>query len=194
VALGADWPTEELRGVLQAHGLRILGRERRRTGVAPWWMRSARTAEGHLVYDSEATWTETHYTFRREIRCEACGEQFGYNFEVDQVSRVHREGRCTDGSLRRELGRQLRRRLRCPHCRTVQREPRRGLSRAEHRQTALACSLIVVGFFLFVSLGLLGGWVGGVLGFFLGLLLALGALLALWFFAFPYILSVGPTI
>jgi hypothetical protein len=194
VSFGQDWPTEELRDVLQTYNFRILGRERRRSGPAPWWKQSVQTSDGKLVYDPDATWTETHYLIRRDIVCEACGEQFGYNFEVDQVSRVHEAGRGTDGSLRREIGRQLRRRIRCPHCRAAQKEPRRSLRRAEHSQTGFACGLILIGFFLFGALGALGGWLAGIAGFFIGLFVALAGMLALWFFAFPYVLGRGPEI
>jgi hypothetical protein len=193
VMLGLDWPTEDLSDVLQAYHFHILGRERQ-VEPAPWWTRSARTADGRLVPDPEATWTKTHYTFRREFRCESCGERFGYNFEVDQVSQVRQEGRSTDGSLRLELGRQLRRRVRCPRCGAVQKEPRRMLLRADRRQMGLACSLVVLGAFLFAGLGLLGGWLGGISGFFVGLLVALGIILGIWFFAFTYLLSIGSAI
>jgi hypothetical protein len=194
VTQGADWPTDELRGVLQDHDVRILGRERRRTAPAPWWLRSMRTVDGRFVYDSDATWTETHYTFRRQMVCEVCHQAFGYNFEVDQVSRIHREGRRTDGALRQELGRQLRRRIRCPHCRTIQREPRRTLRRADRMQSGLSCGLILLDLLLFVALGALGGLLAGLAGFFVGVLLALGCVLVLWYFAFPYVLGMGPDI
>jgi hypothetical protein len=194
VTLGEDWPTEELRDVLHRYHLRIVGRERQEMGRAPWWMRGMRTIEGRIAYDPDASWTETHYIFRRDITCESCAWQFGYSFEVDQISRVHQAGRATNGALRRELSHQLRRRMRCPHCRALQREPRRTLIRGDRRQTVGACSLILLGFLLFAALGLLGGWLGGILGFFLGLLAALAGVLVLWYWGFPYIMNVGPTI
>ena len=190
--LGADWPTEELRDTLDRYNLRILGRDRMRSGPAPWWMKRIRGPDGRFGFDSEATWTETHYVIRRDVVCESCGQRFGYNFEVKQISRLHREGRGTDGSLYRELVRQLGRRIRCSHCGTVQKEPRRGLLRAERKQTGLACSLVVAGLFGFAGLGLLGGLLGGVLGFFLGLIVALGGMVVLWYYAFPHIVSMGP--
>jgi hypothetical protein len=194
VTLGQDWPTEELQDVLRTYGVRILGRERRHSGRAPWWMGAARVDDRRLIYDAEATWTETHYLFRREMACESCGKRFGYNFEVDQVSRVHRLGRSTDGSLRRELGRQLRRRIRCPHCRAVQTEPRRTLTSIDRKQTGSACALVLLGFVLFAALGGLGGWLGGIIGFFVGLLVALASTILLWFFFLPYILGIGSAI
>jgi hypothetical protein len=194
VALGQDWPTEELRDVLRTYGVRILGRERRTSGAAPWWMGSARLDDRRLVYDAQAKWTETHYLFRREMSCEVCGKGFGYTFEVDQVSRVHRLGRSTDGSLRRELGRQLRRRIRCPHCRAVQKEPRRTLLGVDRRQTGAACALVLLGFVLFIALGAFGGWFGGIVGFFVGLLIALGSTVLLWYFFLPYIVGIGSPI
>jgi len=191
MTLGADWPTEELRDILERHNLRILGRERKRTGTAPWWVR---IQDGRFVLDPEATWTETHYVLRREVLCESCGQRFGYNFDVVQVSRLHREGRGTDGSLYRELGRQVGRRIRCPHCRVVQKMPRRELVRAERKQTGLACSLLVLGMLVFAGLGVLGGLLAGILGFFIGLVVALGSILALWYYALPYILNEGPVL
>jgi hypothetical protein len=194
VTQGADWPTDELRGILQDYDVRILERERRRTGPARWWTHGMRALDRRSAYDSAGTWTETHYTFRRRMMCEACHQQFGYNFEVDQVSRIHREGRRTDGTLRRELGRQLRRRIRCPHCRTVQKEPRRTLRRADHAQSGLSCGLILLDVLLFGALAVLGGWLAGLTGVFVGVILALGGVLALWYFAFPYVLGIGPVI
>lgn len=191
---GQDWPTEGLRSVLQTYSFRILGRERRRTGPVPWWKQSVKTADGKLVYDPDATWTQTHYLIRRDVVCEACREQFGCNFEVTQISWVHKAGQSTDGSLRREIGRQLRKRTRCPHCRAVQKEPRRTLRHAERKQTGLACGLILLGFVFFGVLGVLGGWLAGMVGFFVGLLIALAGVLVLWFFAFPWVLGTGPEI
>jgi hypothetical protein len=192
VSLGEDWPTEELKDILDQYGLRIIQRERRRTGVAQW--RTFIGPDGRSDFDPDATWTETHYAIRRNGTCEACGQWFGYSFEVDQISRVHRAGRSTDGTLRREIGRQLRRRLRCPHCRAVQKEPRGTLQRQDRKQSALSCGLVLGGLALVGGLGLLGAYLAGTLGFFLGLIVGLAAALALWFLAFSYLLSVGPSI
>jgi hypothetical protein len=192
VTLGTDWPTAELRDVLEEYGFRILGRERRKTGPAPW--RKTFSSGVSLVYDPDGTWTETHYTIRRDTTCEACGQGFGRSFEIDQISRVHKTGRSTDGSLRRELGRQLRRRTRCPHCRAAQKEPRRTLLRKDCRETALGCGLVLAGLLLVAGLGALGGWVAGIFGFFVGLLLGLAAAVAIWFLGFPYIMSIGPSV
>jgi hypothetical protein len=191
VTLGQDWPTEELRDILNEYGFRILGRERRRSGRAPW----RRTSPGQQIsFDAQASWTETHYTIRRDKSCEVCGQGFGYSFEVDQVSRVHRNGRSTDGSLRREMGRQSRRRLRCPHCRAVQKEPRRTLLRQGRKQAALGCGVVLGGIVLLTGLGVLGGWLAGTIGVLVGLLVALASLVVLWFVALPYVLSIGPSI
>jgi hypothetical protein len=191
VTLGKDWPSDELRPVLESYGFRILGRERRQSGPAPW----RRLQRGQrLSYDADATWTETHYTIRREVTCEACGQAIGYSFEVDQISRVHKENRSTDGTLQRELGRQLRRRLRCPACGAVQREPRRTLLRQGHRQAAAGCGMIVAGLSLVGGLAALGGWLGDGVGLLLGLLAALVAVIVLWYAVLPYFLSLGPPI
>jgi hypothetical protein len=192
VSLGQDWPTDEVRDILDQYGLRIVQRERRRSGIAPW--RTFLPPDGESVYDPDATWTETHYTFRRNVVCESCGHSFGYSFEVDQISRVHRAGRSTDGALRRELGRQLRRRLRCTHCRALQKEPRRTLLRQDHSQTILGCSLVVGGLSLIALAGVLGGYLAGIGGLLLGLTLGLGASMAIWYYALPYLLTGRPPI
>lgn len=187
---GPDWPTSALQEILNDYGFRILGRERRRTGPYHW----RREFRGKTVYDPDGTWTDTHYIIRRDVTCEVCGTRFGYSFEVDQVSRVHKVGRSTDGSLRRELGRQLRRRIRCPECHSLQKEPRRTLHREDHRLSALSCGMVLGGILCVLLLGGLGGWLAGMVGFLAGLVLGIAAGLVLWFFAFPYILSTGPFI
>jgi hypothetical protein len=192
VSLGEDWPTEELKDILDKYDLRIIQRERRRSGPARW--RTYITPDGRSDYDSGATWTETHYVIRRNGRCEACGQWFGYSFEADQISRMHRAGRSTDGTLRREIARQLRRRLRCPHCRALQREPRCTLRNQDRKQSAMSCGSIVGGLACVGGLGLLGAYLAGSLGFFLGLVVGLVAALGLWFWAFSYVLSGGPSI
>ena len=189
-----DWPLDELREVLRAYHLRPIRRERMRSGPVHWWSQSLRARDGRLVYDPDAVWTETHYTLRRDVTCEACGHEFGYQFDVVQISRVHKAGRGTDGALRRELGKQLRRRIRCPKCRHVQIEPRRQLRIADFSQVGWTCGMIVAGLLAFAVLGLLGGWVGGILGFFVGLALAVVMVLFFWFHAFLYILGRGPVV
>jgi hypothetical protein len=192
VSLGEDWPTDEFRELLEYYGLRIIQRERRRSGLAPW--RTFLPPDGQSVYDPNATWTETHYTFRRNVCCESCDRSFGYAFEVDQISRVHKSGRSTDGALRRELGRQLRRRIRCPHCGARQREPRRTLVRQDRSQTAFGCGLVLGGLGLIALLGILGGYVAGIGGLLVGLSLGLVASMAIWYYALPYLLTGGPPI
>lgn len=191
MSLGQDWPTAELKDILDKYGFRILERERRQSGPSPW---RRDTSGGGAVYDPQGTWTETHYTIRRNVFCEACGQDLGSTFEVDQISRVHQLGRSTDGALRRELGRQLRRRLLCPHCRAVQWEPRRTLLRQERAQTFIGCGLVLSGIVLVAGLAALGGWVAGIPGFFVGLLLGLAAEIGIWFLGFPYAVGIGPDI
>jgi hypothetical protein len=189
-----DWPLDDLREILQSYHLRAIRRERLRSGPVSWWSRSVRAADGHLVYDPEATWTETHYSLRRDLTCEVCEHRFGYQFDVTQISRVHKAGWGTDGMLKRELGKQLRRRIRCPNCRHVQTEPRRHLLRADIAQLGLTCGMIAAGLLAFVTVGLLGGWMGGILGFFVGLVLAVVIVLFFWFHMFFYILGKGPSV
>lgn len=189
-----DWPLDDLREILDTYHLRILRRERVRSGPVSWWSQSMRARDGRLVYDPDATWTETHYTLRRDLTCDACGHAFGYSFDVVQISRVHKAGRGTDGSLKRELGKQLRRRIRCPRCRHVLIEPRRQLLRADRAQMGLTCGMIAVGLLALAALALIGGWLGGILGFFIGLVLAAVAVLFFWFHAFLYVLGKGPAI
>ncbi|MFC2036686.1 hypothetical protein ACFLYD_01780 [Chloroflexota bacterium] len=192
MTLGQDWPTEGLRDVFDAYGLRILGRERRRSWFAPW--RRSLSLDVKDGYDPQSTWTETHYVLRRDATCESCGQWFGYSFEVDQISWVHKAGRGTDGALRRELARQLRRRMRCPHCHAVQRDPRRELLCRDRKQSALGCGLVLVGLLSIAGLGALGAWLGGMAGFLVGGFLGLAAALGLWVLAFPYVLGAGTSI
>jgi hypothetical protein len=190
-SLGQDWPTAQLKDLLEAHGFRILERDRRRSGPSPW---RREFSTGRSVYDPQGTWTETHYTIRRSVICEACNQAFGYSFHVVQISRVHRVGHSTDGALRRELGRQLRRRLRCTTCRAVQKEPRRTLLREDWAQTGLGCGLALSGVVLVAGLGALGGWVAGIPGFFVGLLLGLAMAVGFWLLGFDHLLGIGPDV
>lgn len=190
-SLGPDWPTSQLKGLLEAYGFRILERDRRHSGPSPW---RREDITGKFIYDPQGTWTETHYTIRRNVTCEACQRQFGYAFQVVQISRVHKAGRGTDGALRRELGRQLRRRLRCVHCRAIQKEPRRTLLYSDRTRTGLGCGLALGGLVLVAGLGALGGWIAGIPSFFAGLLLGLGVAAGLWFFGFDYLLILGPDV
>jgi hypothetical protein len=192
MSLGKDWPTAELQEIFDEYGLRIIQRDRRRSGAAPW--RTFLSPDGGPAYDPDATWTETHYTIRRNVLCESCGQLFGYSFEVDQISRVHRIGRSTDGALQRELSRQLRKRLRCSYCRAIQREPRRSLRRQDHLRSGLGCGLVLTGLLLVGGLGMMGAYLGGTVGFFLGLLAGLVLSLVLWYHAFPYLLSIRSAI
>lgn len=189
--LGQDWPTALLKGLLETYGFRILERDRQYSGPAPW-RREGMT--GKSIYDPQGTWTETHYTIRRSVTCEACQRQFGYSFQVVQISRVHKAGLGTDGALRRELGRQLRRRLRCVHCNAIQKEPRRTLLYRDWTQTGLGCGLALCGLVLVAGLGALGSGIAGIPGFFAGLLLGLGVAVGLWFFGFDYLLGLGPDV
>jgi len=192
MSLGNDWPTAELQDVFDEYGLRIIQRDRRRSGAAPW--RTFVSPDGRSVYDPDAAWTETHYTIRRNVQCEACGQFFGYSFQVDQISRVHKVGRSTDGALLREIARQLRRRLRCSHCRAIQREPRRTLRRQDRARSALGCGLVLLGLVFVSGLGIVGAYLGGTLGFFLGMLIGLVVTLVFWYYAFPHMLSIRPSL
>jgi hypothetical protein len=177
-----DWPAGQLRPLLDRWGFRILRRERVRTGKAPWGGRARRRYDPGR-YDPHGIWIETEYMLRRDVACERCGREFGYNFEVSQISREHAAGRSTDGSLRREIGRQLRRRVRCPHCGAVQREPRRTLRRHDRQQIFIVLGLVVGGLLALLVLVVLGTWLVGVLGTVIGSVLALVLVIgaAFWF-------------
>ena len=75
MCLGKDWPTAELQDIFDGFGLRIIQRDRRRAGTAPW--RTSLPPDGRSVYGPLATWTETHYTIQRNVLCEACGQLSG---------------------------------------------------------------------------------------------------------------------
>jgi hypothetical protein len=188
-----DWPTERLRPLIDRWGFRILRRERVRSGKAPWGGRSRRRYDPGQ-YDPRGTWTETEYTLRRDLTCERCGQAFGYNFEVSQISRQHAAGRSTDGSLRRELARQLRRRVRCPQCGAVQREPRRTLRRRDRRQAFGLLGLMVGALVALAVLVVLGTWLLGVLGTMLGSVLALALVIVALVWLLPELVCTSDTI
>lgn len=191
MTLGQDWPLEEVQDALETYGLRILGRERHR--VQPEAQKKGR-GRRHETDDMSGTWTQTHYTIRRDLVCEACQEPFGYLFEVDQVSRVQEAIRGTDGALRRELSQQIRRRIRCPRCRTFQKEPRRTLLRQDRWVVFQGCGIAGGGMLLTGGLALLGGWLAHLLGFVAGAGLGLAFLLVLWVAVLPRIFAKAPPV
>jgi hypothetical protein len=191
MTLGQDWPMEEVQDVLQAYGFRILGRERHRSKSTPWQKKPGRK---HQTDDAEAAWTQTHYTIRRDLVCESCSQAFGYIFEVDQLSQVYEGRRRTDGTLRQQLSHQVRRRIRCPHCRSLQKEPRRTLLRQSHWITVQGCGVAGAGLLLTSGLALLGGWQAGILGFLVGLAIGLVGVIALWFSVLPRIFAKTPPV
>jgi hypothetical protein len=169
------------------HGFRVLGRERRRSGPAPWaglaaQLSRAPAARGLPHYDPRAEGSETRYTIRRDVTCEQCGHSFGSIFEVDQTSRTHADGGTSDGALGREVRRQLRRKIQCPACGRVQREPRDTWRRKAVEENVLGCtavaSPVVIATILVVVGGNLFGLAGIVAGLALAALLAIGVM---WF-------------
>jgi hypothetical protein len=190
MTLGQDWPLEEVQDVLETYGFRVLGRERRRVRPDAQQKRGRR----HQIPDETASWTQTHYTIRRDLVCEACNQPFGYLFEVDQLSRVQEAGRGTDGALRRELGHQIRRRIRCPHCRVFQKEPRRTLLRQGRCLALQGCAVAAAGLLVTGGLALFGGWLGHMFGFLAGMTLGLVCVVVLWVAVLPRIFAKAPSI
>jgi hypothetical protein len=191
MTLGKDWPLEEVQEALETYGFRVLGRERRKPDAAQKRKKRGRRQQ---AYAPDDILTETHYTIRRDLVCEACSQPFGYVFEVDQISRLHEAGRSTDGSLRRELGRQARRRQRCPHCRAAQKEPRRTLLRQDRQVVFQGCGVAGGGLLLTGALALIGGWLAGLFGFMAGLVIGLVGVGVLWSTVLPTIFARVPPI
>ena len=61
-------------------------------------------------------------------------------------------------------------------------------------RSGLGCGLVLAGLLLVGGLGMLGAYLGGTVGFFLGLLAGLVLSLVLWYYAFPYLLSIRSAI
>lgn len=135
------------------------------SGSSPW----ARDAEGHLAFDTGGRWRQVALAVRREMTCEQCGTPFAYTFRVVEEGGTHRGRRAQNyDALKRAVERQLRRRVRCPHCQTVQQQPRRTLVRRDRRDNLVGVVSIgggMVGAVTCVTGGyvLAGGW-GSVLG------------------------------
>ena len=172
---------KDLPSLMERYGLRIIGRELRASGPAPWGGR-------RTDYDAAASWRETRFTVRRNLICERCGHRFGYNFQVDQISRTHRAGNGTDGALAKEIHRQLRRRVRCPKCGHAQKKPRASLVGRERRHTLLACSTVLGSVVLAMVLAVVGGLLLGPAGILVGLIVALALSFGLLLLGMSYIL------
>ena len=123
------------------------------SGSAPW----ARGFDGRMAFDNGGRWRQVALYVRRDLMCEQCGETFGYSFRVVAEGGTH-QGRRAQAyeALTRAVQRQLRRRLRCPHCRAVQRERRRHFVRYDRRHSLIGSAAIGGG-----VLGSIGCVMGG---------------------------------
>ncbi len=117
---------------------------------------------------------------RRDIVCEWCSRPFGYAFQVGANGSVSRGRQTIDVAMvTPKLERELRRRIRCPHCQAVQRRTRRLFVRRELRHGVVA--LIAVGGTILGAITLAtGGYVlAGLAGLSVGLGLAIALVLTL---------------
>ncbi len=168
---------EEVGALMQQYGFRVLGQERRRTGPAPWravtMPAGRRSDRSHLPsYDPSAEWREIHYTIRRNITCERCRQAFGYTFEVNEITRTHTQGGSNDGALGRRIRRELRRKIKCPTCGWVQREPRNAWRRKAWTDAVAGCVIVALPIVAAIILAATGARLFGLAGLLIGLALA----------------------
>ena len=160
-----------LAGLMERYHFSIAEMRTLHSGSSPW----ARDAEGHLAFDTGGRWRQVALVVRREITCERCGAPFAYTFRVVEESRTHRGRRAQHyDALKRAVARQLRRRIRCPHCGAWQQQPRRALIWHDRRDNFIGIAAIgggMLGAVACVAGGqlLAGGW-----GAALGAVLAVG--------------------
>lgn len=95
------------------------------------------------AFDRRANRKEITIALRRDLICEVCGEPFDTTFSVVTHSVAGRGGRTVDSdTVRAELERQLRRRVRCPFCHAVQRGDRRSFLRRERRHSLIGIAAV----------------------------------------------------
>jgi hypothetical protein len=94
-------------------------------------------------FDAVGRWREVRLEVRRDILCEVCGRDFGYAFRIVAGGTVQRGQKTIDPVMvTPRLERELRRRVRCPHCRAVQRDVRRIFVRREARHTLVGVTAL----------------------------------------------------
>jgi hypothetical protein len=166
----------ELADLMDRYRFSIVEMRTLRSASSPW----ERSPDGQLSFDSKGRWREVALQVRRDLTCERCGQPFSYTFRVVEEGHVHRGMNSPAlARLPRALEQQLRRRVRCPHCREIQQQARRAFIRREVRHSLIGGAAIGGG--LLGSLGLLlggyslaGGW-----GLALGIALSVGLVLGL---------------
>jgi hypothetical protein len=112
----------------------------------------------------------------RDVVCELCGQPFGYGFQVVVDGTVRRGRRTLDVAMvTPKVEHELRRRIRCPHCRAVQHRVRRVFVHREIHHGIVGLSALG-GTLVGAATLSIGGYM---LAGFMGLLIGLGLSIAL---------------
>jgi len=167
---------DHLADLMQRYHFSIAGMRTLGSGSSPW----KNGADGSMAFDPSGRWREVAVLVRRELTCEQCGETFAYTFTVVEEGHIH-QGRHTPGyeELTHALEHELRRSIRCPHCRAPQRQTRRAFVHQE-RQHALIGSVAMGGGILGATVCLFGGYaLAGMWGLALGAVAAVGLVVKL---------------
>jgi DNA-directed RNA polymerase subunit RPC12/RpoP len=167
---------DHLNDLMQRHRFSIVGMRTLGSGSSPWH----NGADGSIAFDASRRWREVALQVRREVTCEQCGEAFDYTFRVVEEGHVHRGQHAPAyEALTHALEHELRRSIRCPHCRTPQRQTRRAFMRRERRH-ALIGGVAMGGGILGTIVCIFGGYaLAGMWGLALGAIAAIGLVVKL---------------
>lgn len=162
----------DFQSLLETYRCTVVQTQVVRSGSAPWRMNAAQ----QWTFDAGRSWREVIVWVRRDAICERCGAPFSITYQLHGDAHVrYHQAHLEDAAFEHALRGHLRRRLRCPACHAVQREPRHTLLREEWRGVGVGLTGILASVGATVGLALLGAWVAGSSGFVLGLLLGLVA-------------------
>ncbi len=166
---------DRLADLLQCYGFSITHMQTVGSISSPW----RNGADGRMTFDASGHWREVVLQMQREMRCERCGGDFAYTFQVLEEGHVYRGHTPSYTELTRALEHELRRAIRCPYCHTRQRRIRR-MFFAREQHHALIGSLAIGGSMLGTTLFIFGGYMlAGMWGLIFGALLALGLVIKL---------------
>ncbi len=167
---------DHLTALMQCYHFSVVGMRTLGGGSSPWHS----SADGGMAFDASRRWREVALQVRREVTCEQCGAAFEYTFRVVEEGHVHRGHHLpAHDELTRALEHELRRSIRCPHCRALQRQTRQMFVRRE-RQHALIGGAAMGGGILGATACIFGGYaLAGPWGLALGALAATGLVVKL---------------
>ena len=165
-----------LSDLMRLHGFSIQSMEIVTDAASTW----GDAGHSTIGFDVSGRRREAALVMRRDLVCEVCAEPSAYTFRVAAECVVSRGQRVWDGAaVTPALERELRRRIRCPHCQAIQHRDRRAFCRRERRHSLVGLAalggtiigsgvLSSGGYVLAGSWGLAAGLVGSLL---LGLIL-----------------------